>query len=228
MEVDSATEKPVYPALLIDGSGTEIFTGIIGEDGSWLSTSGRAGTPLEAMFPAVETCLKEAGLQLAEIKSYIYNKGPGSVLGLRLCAMAIETWTRLYSTDTGIFAYNTLEYCAHQIRLEHTIDKACLLVSDWKKGAWNALEFGPDQLAATTVINDATLADFDGPVYHLPQRKGWQSPPANAVSIAINLTRFPQLLKSSNFVQMTESVELYASAVNTFQKWTPERHRAPA
>ena len=83
-------------SLVIDGSGSAVFTGLLDADNQWLAKVEANGAPLEELFPAMEVALTESGLSLADIDSYIYCEGPGSVLGLRLCAMAIKTWSRLY------------------------------------------------------------------------------------------------------------------------------------
>ena len=83
-------------SLVIDGSGSSVFAGLLDAEKRWLVKVSRDGTPLEALFPVVKVALTESGLSLTDIGSYIYCEGPGSVLGLRLCAMAIETLTRIY------------------------------------------------------------------------------------------------------------------------------------
>jgi len=214
------------PALIIDGSGSDVFAGVLGDDGAWLATSKRAGAPLEQLFPSVEAVLQDAGLKLSALQSYIYCEGPGSVLGLRLCAMAVETWSRLYPQSAHYFAYNTLQLCAQLLCKDHDLPAKTLLVSDWKKGAWNAIHIENGIIGATTVADDATIAEWDGAVYHLPQRKGWQKPPANAQTITYAPERLPDLLNNPNWLRETNRVELYSSGVNTFAKWTPDRHRA--
>ncbi|HAV13443.1 MAG TPA: hypothetical protein DCX06_08155 [Opitutae bacterium] len=223
MDTDS---KPDYPALVIDGSGSEVFAGVLDENGQWLSQSRQSGAPLEHLFPTVEATLKQAALELSDLRSYLYCEGPGSVLGLRLCAMAIETWSRLYPQSAAYFAYNTLQLCAQLLCTDKDLPKRTLLVSDWKKGAWNAIEIIDGAAGATTVADDATIAEWEGAVYHLPQRKGWQKPPSNAQSIEYTPQRLPEVLTNANWMKPTQGVELYSSGVNTFAKWTPDRHRA--
>jgi len=147
------------PALVIDGSGTSIFTGVLGDDGQWLAYSEKLGAPLEKLFPAVEATLKTAKLSLEQIQSYIYCEGPGSVLGLRLCAMAIETWSRLYPASAHTYAYNTLQLCAHLIIKDLAPSEATLVVSDWKKGAWNAVYINNGSISETGVADDITIAE---------------------------------------------------------------------
>ena len=211
------------PALVIDGSGSTVFVGVLGQDQCWLAISQQDGAPLESLFPAVETTLKAAQLSLAEICSFIYCEGPGSVLGLRLCAMAIETWSRLNPTSAHYFAYNSLQLSASLICLDTPSSTDALLVSDWKKGTWNAVKINGGAPGSTDVVDDKIIANWAGQLFHLPQRKGWQKPPPNATTLTYCPQRLPEVL---HLLSPCDSVELYSSGINVFQKWTPERHRA--
>jgi len=218
---------PKYPALVIDGSGSSVFAGVLGEEQQWLAQSTFSGAPLEMLFPCVEDVLKAAKLALPELRSFIYCEGPGSVLGLRLCAMAIETWTRLYPQSADYFAYNALQLSAALLVKDQALPAQTLLVSDWKKGAWNAVQITDGKIGDTGVVDSAELESWEGGLYHLPQRKGWQSPPAQAQTVAFAPERLNEALDTSDLLRPTAGVELYSNGVNTFAKWTAERHRAP-
>lgn len=224
MTLNPRTTSPCAPTLVIDGSGSAVFAGVLGQDGKWLAISEQDGTPLESLFPTVEATLKIAQLSLSDLRSFIYCEGPGSVLGLRLCAMAIETWSRLNPESAHYYAYNSLQLTAALICVDTPNLDNALLVSDWKKGAWNAVKINQGQPGPTEVADDAMIADWTGPLYHLPQRKGWQKPPTGATTVEYCPQRLAEAL---NRLKPTEDVELYASGINVFQKWTPERHRAP-
>lgn len=214
------------PALVIDGSGSAVFVGLLGERDSWLAKIEGDGAPLEKLFPAVEQALTGANLTLADISSYIYCEGPGSVLGLRLCAMAIKTWTRLYPSSAQLYKYNSLHLTARTLLQSAPELRDALIVSDWKKGAWNGLYIKDGNAGSTEVIDDVQLADWPGALYHLPQRKGWLSPPPDAITLRNDPSRINGLLDQPSLLQKIERVELYSSGINTFQKWTPTRHRA--
>ncbi|MFT4902270.1 MAG: tRNA threonylcarbamoyladenosine biosynthesis protein TsaB [Lentimonas sp.] len=219
--------QPQLPALVIDGSGSSVFSGVLGDSRKWLAQSKLSGAPLEQLFPSIESVLKEAALTLPAIRSYIYCEGPGSVLGLRLCAMAIETWSRLHPESNHCFAYNTLQLSAALLMRDVQVPDRVLLVSDWKKGAWNAVYINEGQIGATCVAESAELEAWDGALYHLPQRKGWQSPPPQAQTVEWAPERLNEVIHTSTLLlHPTEGVELYSNGVNTFAKWTAQRHRA--
>lgn len=213
--------------LVIDGSGSTLFAGLLDARGVWQSTALRECAALEGLFPAVADVLQAAERDLAAIEGYIYCEGPGSVLSLRLCAMAIETWRRLQAKPAPIYKYNSLQLAAHQCLADQPDLTDSLIVSDWKKGAWNALTIEDRAVGSVEVLDDNALATWGGPLFHLPQRKGWQSPPPAATTLAYHPAHLDRLYERPGLLQSTDSVELYNTGVNTFQKWTPTRHRAP-
>ena len=215
-------------SLVIDGSGSSVFAGLLDAENQWLAKVSRDGTPLEELFPVIEVALTESGLSLRDIGSYIYCEGPGSVLGLRLCAMAIETWSRLYPRSAQYYKYNSLQISAHALLHSKPDLQDALIVADWKKGAWNALNIKGRHVGATEVIDDATLGDCEDLIYHLPQRKGWQSPPDKVQTLRYDPSILDTIRDTSGLIRMTDRIELYNSGINTFQKWTPTRHRAQA
>ncbi|PXA03549.1 hypothetical protein DDZ13_11235 [Coraliomargarita sinensis] len=220
------TEAPAYPALVVDGSSSCFFSGILGKDGEWLASKTADEPALESLFTTVDEVLKSAGLKLEAIESYIYCEGPGSVLGLRLCAMAIETWRRIQGRTTQLYSYNSLKLVAARLLSEGEIKESTLLISDWKKDTWNSLQVEANTLNEVTPIHAGELSQWEGPVYHLPARKGWQKAPDNTVEIAYEPKTIPKLWKHSGLFEPRSTIELYNSGINTFQKWTPQRHRA--
>ena len=213
-------------SLVIDGSGIKVFAGILDAENRWLVKLERDGSPLEELFSVIEAVLTESGLSLTDIGSYIYCMGPGSVLGLRLCAMAIETWARLYPKSAQYYKYNSLQLSAHALLYATPDLKDALIVSDWKKGAWNALYIKGGHVGATEVIDDGALNDWENLIYHLPQRKGWQSPPDKVQTLRYDPSILDAIRDASGLLQITDRIELYSSGINTFQKWTRTRHRA--
>ncbi|MFU8847755.1 MAG: hypothetical protein ACNA77_03445 [Opitutales bacterium] len=214
------------PALLVDGSGSSFFSGVLGGDGDWLAFEKAAEPALESLFKTVDRVLQSAAIELEAIRSFIYCEGPGSVLGLRLCAMAIETWRHIHAAPMELYAYNSLQLLAARLQKENKITAESLLISDWKKDYWNSLTIGPEGAGEVCPISADELAQWQGPLYHLPARKGWQTPPANAMQLGYDPECLNQLLPFPDLLQARDQVELYNSGINTFQKWRPERHRA--
>ncbi len=210
--------------LVIDCAGSSIFVGVLDHKFNWQSQISCEGTALENLFSSVEAALKNAGIKLSSLSGFVYCEGPGSVLGLRLCAMAIETWRRLYPNCSELYKYNSLQLSS-LILLEDNADlKDALIVSDWKKGAWNSIQIRATYTEKLKVIDDDALKLWNGKLYHLPQRKGWQSPPLEAKTLLYSPERISELRLHTAAFKATDQVDIYNNAANTFQKWTPKRH----
>ena len=219
-------QSPTPPALVIDGSGASTFVGVLGEDRRWLAAEQSGSAPLESLFPTAEMVLEAAGLGLDSIQSFVYSEGPGSVLGLRFCAMAIETWSQLTPNRPKLFAFNSLQLAAVNLIRARPETRDALVISDWKKTAWNAVKIEGGEIGPSEPVSTEDLQEWEGQVYHLPARKGWQEAPNGARRIDSTAEALPDLLDGPEILKPTKEVELYSSGVNTFQKWTPERHRA--
>ena len=211
------------PALVIDASMGRVFAGLLDADGNWISYQKSELNALEGLFIAVESCLEEGGLSVKSIHSYIYCEGPGSVLGLRLCAMALRTWQRLSNIETALYRFNSLQLCQALIQKDFSNPTDALLVSDWKKGVWHSLGISRNQISEVRPIDSSELSQFSGPIYHLPQRKGWQTPPVGAIEIEYQPERLNEI--DYKLFSKCDTVELFSAGANTFQKWKPERHR---
>jgi tRNA threonylcarbamoyladenosine biosynthesis protein TsaB len=214
------------PALVVDGSGSRFFAGALGPDGQWRARITADEPPLESLFVTVEKVLSTAGIQLAALRSYIYCAGPGSVLGLRLCAMALETWSRLNPAPTPYYAYNSLELTAALLLQKGKISDEALLISDWKKDTWNGVRISNQRITKLEAVPTEAVEAWQGALFHLPARKGWQKAPERAEPVRYTPEALPELIRATNLLEPTPGIELHSAGANTFQKWTPERHRA--
>lgn len=227
MATAPASFQPTTPSLVIDGSGSAVFAGVLGPGGNWLAEEQREGAALETLFPLLDHVLRETGQTIGGMREFVYCKGPGSVLGLRLCAMAIETWRRLDPGPRPCLAYGSLQLTAALLLQDNPALTNALLVADWRKNAWHAVRIRADAPAPLEVMNDQDLARWTGPVFHLHRRKGWQSPPANARTLPYAPERLPEVLGAPGFLEQTDSVKLADLGAATFRKWDARPHGPP-
>lgn len=212
------------PSLVIDCSSHSVFVGLLGANREWLSQYTCKSSPLEGLFPSVKEVLRSGQCPISEVRNFVYCEGPGSVLGLRLCSMAIQTWGHLFSPTVAYFSYNSLELMAALVILDNPDINHGLLISDWKKDRWNSILVREGQAEKVLSIDDKTVNDWrEGPLFYLPQRKGWQKIPEHAVTLDYAAHRLPIAMQ---LIKETKKIELYAANMNVFQKWVPQRHRA--
>ena len=173
-----------YPALVLDASAGTVFVGIVGPDEQWIARQQSTANALEGLFASVEYCLQTAGMGIDSIRGFIYCEGPGSVLGLRLCAMAIETWRRIAPRASSLHRY-TLQLCARLIRRDAPPASPALLLSDWKK-AFGMLRIEDSAPHAVEPCDTAALATLELPCFTGRNARGGKLHPRARIQSATN------------------------------------------
>ena len=223
----SSTDNPAAEeSLVIDCSEGEVFCGLLDADRRWLARRQSGPGALEALFPSVAAVLREAVRAPGSIRRYLYCEGPGSVLGLRLGAMAIETWCRLSAAPVERLGYGSLQLTAALLLIDDPALQNACIVSDWKQDAWHSLEIRDRRAGEVATLPTSEIQSLDGPLYHLPRRKGWQAPPDGAQTLPYQPSRLDEVLDSPGLLRPSAAVELFQPGGNTFAKWNPQRHRA--
>lgn len=125
------------PCLVLDGAARAgVRVGVLRE-GRWVGQGVADEGVLEALFPAVEQALQQAQLALADIRSFVVCIGPGSVLGIRMTAIAVRSWTAL--EPRPIFVYAALEALAYAALTQNQA-RPFLVASESRLKRWNAVE----------------------------------------------------------------------------------------
>lgn len=102
---------PPEPCLVLDGSArVGVRVGVL-RDGRWSGEGVAAEGALEATFACAETALRSAGIALADIRAFVVCVGPGSILGIRVAALAARAWATL--EPRPIFVWESLAAVAH-------------------------------------------------------------------------------------------------------------------
>lgn len=203
------------PVLVMDAACPHVFVGLW-QSGAWQATAAATEPALDALFGLVEHCLDETDCHLREVSAFVYDEGPGSVLGIRVAAMALRTWQAMPELNTKpVFAYRSLELLAAQITLVRS--GPFQIIADYRKDAWLSLL---SQGGEIRTVADAEL-DSDQPLYYLRQRKAWRQPPARAVEVTLNLLETPQLLCDEKLLRKTESPGVFAVQPVEYKRWQP-------
>ncbi len=206
--------------LVLDSSGLTVQVGLF-EGGRWLAFERSEEAPLEALFESVDRVLRQADARLDDLRGFVLGSGPGSLLGIRLAAMAIRTWQSLRTTPAEVLQYESLALAAA------ALSRRCEIVSDFKKGAWNHIrgEDG-DRRSAIDVLDDAAVAALEPPLYHIAQRKGWSRPPAKAEPLDYSAEALAQVWNAQGLLQRVDLPTPFSHGSPQFARWVPERHRA--
>lgn len=222
-----AFEKQHFPALVIDGSCPQLFTGILKHTDTWSAQRNAIGAPLEYLHKSVAGVLDESAIQLADIRSFIYCSGPGSILGLRLCAMAIKTWQFTAQHPVKLWAYDPLQLAAYQYLESQTIEDNCWIICAWKQDYWHQVHVQNGYVQSTQVIRQAELEDYNGPLYYMQQRKQWKQTPGST-RLEFQPENMHQVLGSAQWLQAVSEASLSELGQSQFEKWNAQAHHAPS
>lgn len=210
------------PVLVLDACGASVQTGVC-QNGQWLSRADCGGDALENLFDLCETCLSDAGLELKDLGGYLFGEGPGSMLGIRLTAMAINTWRCLPGLEQPLFAYSSMGLAAHDLAeakdLSHFV-----LVSRLRKKACIVVEWDPEQQSEPEVLSDEAIKELAGPVWEL-LLKG-RGPHSYENQWPYSIEGLPQRILAAELrLYARETAAPFQIQKPEYQRWQGERHR---
>lgn len=212
--------------LLIDASSpVNVVVAQLDSSGrAWHSFIEESSAALEGIFSAsARACpnLKAAG--------FLFCEGPGSILGIRIAAIAIRGKNAL-EKPIPVFSFQSLRLAATLIARAFAKERNFIVLAESRMNAWNILRCRDGIPKATFhELKTAELSELsEEKIFVLPQRRS-QPPPVNCVSVN------PATLLQNDPGVFSDCPDLLVScenpdAVNTapasgYAKWTPERHR---
>ena len=208
--------------LVVAAESGRIDAGVV-RNGSWIARSGETGNAVEALAAVLSRVLGDAGVRPPGLAAWIYSGGPGSLLGLRSLAMIMETWGALGCSADGILRlrFSGMVWTARHLIAARDL-RAFVLVSPWRKGAWNVLRVEdrpPCEGDLTVVEGEPRTGGMPG--FCLGDRPGTVRP---AGFTPVDLPPFAALtefLESPGFLRPTERVEPIQSGMTTYREWDP-------
>ena len=211
--------------LFLDASGVTVRAGVW-QNARWLGWRESEAPALEAIFAQVRGVLAKAQLPLDKIDGYLYVEGPGSVLGLRLAAMAIRAWqtdeaARSGGTIKPVLACGTLPLAA-ALALAGGTPPPFAVFTEARQGHWHVLdvkegESPPDGDKEPREVGENGLPA--GALFHLPARKAWHQPPSQAQPMSASLRDHPEILSHLNLFRPVETPTPYAGHPPEYKKW---------
>lgn len=132
--------NPAEPCLVIDASARAgLRVGVL-QGGRWVSQVESPDGALEATSDCAGEVLATANLKLSEIKSFAVCVGPGSMLGIRVAALAVRAWSALQ--ERPIYVWESLMALATSA-LAHGQAGPFVVVAESRLKRWNVLEVTP-------------------------------------------------------------------------------------
>jgi tRNA threonylcarbamoyladenosine biosynthesis protein TsaB len=215
--------RPPEPCLVLDGSArVGVRVGVL-RDGRWSGEGVAAEGALEATFACAESALRAAGLTLADIRSFAVCVGPGSILGIRVAALAVRAWATL--EPRPIFVWESLAAVAHTT-LGAGPPRPFVVALESRLKRWNTLvvpvagafeppaELEPEQVRALGL-----------PVVSTAEPASALFPSAQVVPTP--WAALPTLFATTDLLRADAKPEALNPAA-TYATWDGERHRGPA
>ncbi|HVU39275.1 MAG TPA: hypothetical protein VHC95_13150 [Opitutales bacterium] len=225
MSIQAAMFAVEKPWLLLDASGVTARTGVW-QNSRWLGWQEGEAPALESLFAGTRAALAAAQTPWQELGGYLYVDGPGSVLGLRLAAMAIRAWqtddaARSQGEARPVYSAGSLPLAA-ALALAAGEKPPFTLFTDAKQGFWQILEIttaDPEKYCATAP-REILEADLPaGTLFHLPARKAWHRAPERARTLPASLRDHPEILALPHLFRKVKTPTPYAVRAPEYKKW---------
>jgi len=208
------------PCLVLDGSARAgVRVGVL-SGGRWVGQGLSPDGALEGLFDCVEVALAEAKLKLGDIRSFALCVGPGSVLGIRIAALAVRSWSAL--EPRPIFIWESLAGIA---RSALTVGEQgpFLVAVESRLKRWHALEVSADGSLGVPFEAEAAQLNSSGHRV-LASSEAAAGVLTSHVAVPHPWSALPTFFAQSGFLRE----ELRPDALNVandFATWSGERHR---
>ena len=208
------------PCLVLDGSARAgVRVGVL-SGGRWVGQGLSPDGALEGLFGCVEVALAEAKLKLGDIRSFALCVGPGSVLGIRIAALAVRSWSAL--EPRPIFIWESLAGIA---RSALTVGEQgpFLVAVESRLKRWHALEVSTDGSLGVPFEAEAAQLNSSGHRV-LASSEAAAGVLTSHVAVPHSWSALPTFFAQSGFLR-EESRPDALNVANDFATWSGERHR---
>jgi tRNA threonylcarbamoyladenosine biosynthesis protein TsaB len=211
---------PAEPCLVLDGSARHgVRVGVL-QGGRWVAEAHSDEGALEATFACAEKALASAGLKFADLRSFAVCVGPGSMLGIRVTAMAVRTWAALQPCE--VWVWEPLVALAAAARLRGEVG-AFSVVAESRLKRWHVVSVDadgrPSPARECEVEQVAVLAGrILTTATHAPQ----VLPTAQVVAEA--WPDLPKVFAQAGVLRLEPKPEALNAAAD-FATWSGDRHR---
>ncbi len=212
--------RPPEPCLVLDGSArVGVRVGVL-QGGRWVGEGVADEGALEATFACAETALRQAGLALADIRSFAVCVGPGSILGIRIAALAARTWATL--EPRPIFVWESLAAVA-QAAMAAGRARPFAVALESRLKRWNTLVVAPaGALGAPAELEPGQVAALGLPIVSTASSAEALFPGANIMPAPWAV--LPALFADAGLLRPEPKPEALNPAAD-YATWDGGRHR---
>lgn len=207
--------------LAVDAASTTVQVGLLrtGQPPLWRSSPDEAG---KALFTLTDDALRAASLTLADVRAFVFDAGPGSMLGVRTVAMALRTWQAL--APRPAYQFQSLTLLAHELARS---GQTGAVIADARRDTWHVVEFNaPDRIAPLRRVPSAELAANATPLWQPAAFRAWSKPPRATQDCAFDLAALLAAHADAELFTATETPEAFQHEAPEYKKWSAQVHSA--
>ena len=209
------------PCLVLDGSARAgVRVGVL-SGGRWVGQGISPDGALEGLFGCVEAALADAGLKLDDVRSFALCVGPGSVLGIRIAALAVRSWSAL--APRPIFVWESLAGIARSA-LAAGEQGPFLVAAESRLKRWHALEVAVDGALGVPFEAEATELNASGRRV-LASSEAAPGVLTSHVAVPHPWSALPAFFAQPGFLREEPRPDAL-NVANDFATWSGERHRS--
>jgi tRNA threonylcarbamoyladenosine biosynthesis protein TsaB len=202
--------KEHSPLLLIDAASARIQVGLLAAGASprWSSRSDEAGV-------GIFECLDELNAAIDSVRSFAFCEGPGSILGIRISAMALRTWNAIQPRPT--FGYFGLAVVAQAMGRPDVA-----VIADARRGLWHRLFLGG-------ALARVPASELTGELVTPEGFRHWDPLPPGVIQAQYDLADLftRETVAGADLFRPAESPDAFLHQEPSYAKWVPHIHSAP-
>lgn len=207
--------------LAVDAASTTVQVGLLraSQPPLWRSSPDEAG---KALFTLADDSLLTAGLTLGDVRAFVFDAGPGSMLGVRTVAMALRTWQAL--APRPAYQFQSLTLLAHELA---RTGQTGAVIADARRDTWHVVEFAAlDRVAPLRRVPAAELAATATPLWQPTAFRAWSRSPRATQDCAFDLATLFAAHADADLFAATEAPDAFQHEAPEYKKWSAQVHSA--
>lgn len=196
------------PILLIDAASARVHVGWAEGGGRerWASAAAEAG---DGIFQ----CLGELSADPALAGAFVFCEGPGSVLGVRIAAMALRVWR--VARPRPVFSYRSLELAARA-----AAPPGVPIIADARRESWHCC-------TADGRLRRIPTAELAGELLMPEGFRHWSTPPPGIRLVPYDPPEYLRRVADADIFRESADPDSFLHEEPTYLPWTPGIHRGP-
>jgi tRNA threonylcarbamoyladenosine biosynthesis protein TsaB len=218
-------DSPIPPILYVDAASPVVAVGLqtdpAPESAIWRHVKAEADV---AMFQAAEELLRKSALTVADLRTIVFCEGPGSLLGIRLAAMMIRTWSILpREHPLSVFGYRSLPLLAADL-LDSSKAPPFRIITDARRQSWNVLPISATgEVGEIARVRTTELHADEGAVFYPQEFRSWQPMPNWAQAGSYRPETIATFGAMSGLLHPVESPDAFMTEMPTYKTWEPNQ-----